>query len=687
MVRCIINRISSARSRCGLLPAVLLLALCLLVGTPAVKAEAAGVAFEPMVDIDTYLGNCTAAGDFDGDGDIDLLVGGDSILSLFKNVKNGELDELPRVDFQTGKGVCEIWPGDLDRDGDLDAVLVTNITKEVIVMTNNGKAEFTAQNLSLGRVPLQPYIGDLNQDGQQDIIVNYGNGIEVFYGPDRLAAFPYENVLSGAAALGDLNGDGKDEVAIGSNTLEILSSSKNGKTLYNVSKGIDGRLTSLAIADYNGDGKNDIAATNANNNKLNVFLNSGDAKDPFVKSTQYEYASFGQPNKVYTADLDGDWVPDIITIDTTGSISVFLNKGDGSFDEDRRYDFGIGGPATDIATGDFNSDGMVDLAAVGNGRLGIFINNTTSWKVEFEKASYNVSEESGSATVNVTRGNGRGELKVDYATSDKTALAGEDYTPASGTLTFEDGVTSRLFKVSLIDNDLKEAGESFTVSLKNPGNGFRIGKQRTVEVFIADNDDQKTAAPTPPVVEQPRFTDIGDHWAKDDILFLADKGVVSGVTPTSFQPERAISRAEVATLLGKALGLKEVTPGNATFEDVPQGTWYFGAVEAASQAGLVSGVGEGRFEPNRTITRQELAALAVKARGKLVVGTDKLTPEEIDHLLAGVIDAGNISPWAREGVARAIKLGIIKVWPSEGFNPAGDATRAMSASAIAKVLR
>jgi hypothetical protein len=184
-----------------------------------------------------------------------------------------------------------------------------------------------------------------------------------------------------------------------------------------------------------------------------------------------------------------------------------------------------------------------------------------------------------------------------------------------------------------------------------------------------------------------QFVDIADHWAKDDILFLVNKGVVTGVTPITFEPDRAITRAEFATMLVKALDLKNTSTGSGSFRDVAPGDWYYNAVEAAAQAGLISGVGEGRFEPNRTINRQEMAVLAVKARQRMLGVQSGLSPEETEQRLARFADAPNISPWARESAAMALTLGMVSSSPSGTFDPQGDATRAMAAAAIAKLLR
>ncbi|MDY4977134.1 MAG: S-layer homology domain-containing protein, partial [Clostridia bacterium] len=83
------------------------------------------------------------------------------------------------------------------------------------------------------------------------------------------------------------------------------------------------------------------------------------------------------------------------------------------------------------------------------------------------------------------------------------------------------------------------------------------------------------------------FADLVSHWAKDDVLALYQKGIVAGVTSQSFEPDREITRAEFAAMLVR--GLKITTPGELTFTDVDPHTWYAESVRIAAGAGLIQG--------------------------------------------------------------------------------------------------
>ena len=99
-------------------------------------------------------------------------------------------------------------------------------------------------------------------------------------------------------------------------------------------------------------------------------------------------------------------------------------------------------------------------------------------------------ENAGSFTINVTRTNGStGTVTVHYATADGTAKAPSDYTATSGTLTFNDGETSKPLSIPIIDDNTPEGSEGFTLTLSNPTGGAVLGSVATATLIIQDNED------------------------------------------------------------------------------------------------------------------------------------------------------------------------------------------------------
>jgi len=182
------------------------------------------------------------------------------------------------------------------------------------------------------------------------------------------------------------------------------------------------------------------------------------------------------------------------------------------------------------------------------------------------------------------------------------------------------------------------------------------------------------------------FTDIAGHWAKADIELLTNKLIVNGVTKSSFEPDRRISRAEFAALAVRALGLSGgATPAIPLFSDVNAGDWYADDVAMASQAGLINGYKDGTFRPEKTITRVEMAAIIV--RMLRFSGQDvALSTSEQATVLSGYNDAAGIG-WGMAELAYAVKFGIIEgTGNRQTLNIEGQATRAQSAAVLKRAL-
>ncbi len=182
------------------------------------------------------------------------------------------------------------------------------------------------------------------------------------------------------------------------------------------------------------------------------------------------------------------------------------------------------------------------------------------------------------------------------------------------------------------------------------------------------------------------FTDINGHWAEQDILLMASKGYVSGVGDGLFAPDAAVTRAQFAALLVKALGIAGQGGQAPLFSDVPDGYWGAAAIDAAAQHGLVSGVGNGLFQPDSPITREELAVMVVRALQWKGAGAD-LTPEQVDQTLSGYTDAGQLDGWSREAVAACINRGLISGRSAASLSGQSDTSRAEAVVVLEKLLQ
>ncbi|MFX3636219.1 MAG: S-layer homology domain-containing protein [Candidatus Pristimantibacillus sp.] len=151
------------------------------------------------------------------------------------------------------------------------------------------------------------------------------------------------------------------------------------------------------------------------------------------------------------------------------------------------------------------------------------------------------------------------------------------------------------------------------------------------------------------------FDDIQGHWAEQQIQELANRRVVDGFVNGSFRPNENISRAQLAALTARALGLGEVSYKNR-FKDVRPEAWYANELEAAVSFDLLQGYEDGSFQGDSLVTREQ--AIVVLYRMAKLTGI-RVEEDTAMSALASFEDASQISSWAKADVGAAISVGII----------------------------
>ncbi len=199
--------------------------------------------------------------------------------------------------------------------------------------------------------------------------------------------------------------------------------------------------------------------------------------------------------------------------------------------------------------------------------------------------------------------------------------------------------------------------------------GGKLDRAAQAVVVELDGFSNYTVLGTPKT-----FGDIKGHWAQADIELLAARGLVQGRAAGKFAPGAPVTRAEMAALLVRLTGAKEVTPAQPTFTDVAPGAWYYSAIETAVRAGLFKGYTDGSFQPDATLTREQLAALAVRLTGA-ATGTTQLP----------FADRADIAPWAEEAVAAAYAQGLLRGVSDTEFAPQMSVTRAQAAALMVRL--
>lgn len=254
--------------------------------------------------------------------------------------------------------------------------------------------------------------------------------------------------------------------------------------------------------------------------------------------------------------------------------------------------------------------------------------------------------------------------------SDKGKKIYVEVTPVSTAAPFDGDVVSS--KISTISSS---AGTTVSSGGKNTGGGSGGGGTGSTSIIVPINPDVvENAEKNEVVTEEFVFTDILNHWAKNEILEMAEKGVINGKAEKTFAPDDNIKRAEFAAIIARAFELEE---GENVFSDIDNDAWYNGAVSAVTNAGFMKGA-DGRFRPDDNITRQEIAVvLANISRTKGLNTTADIPVFE---------DAGKVADWAKADVEYVTSLGLLNGISTGYFAPLSDATRAQVVVILTRLL-
>ncbi|SHJ17854.1 S-layer homology domain-containing protein [Geosporobacter subterraneus DSM 17957] len=191
-----------------------------------------------------------------------------------------------------------------------------------------------------------------------------------------------------------------------------------------------------------------------------------------------------------------------------------------------------------------------------------------------------------------------------------------------------------------------------------------------------EEDTEEDAEDTP---EKKLFTDVPEnHWAFNVIHELRDKNIVKGMSDTQFAPANQMTRAEFVTLLVNTLEL--TAEGPSIFEDVSADAWYGKTVQAAFEAGIVKGMSETKFAPNKNITREEMATMILQA---YEVKKGEKVEEASEAVFA---DGEQISTWAKNNVNKVVAVGLMRGRGQDQFAPKGITNRAEGAQVIFNLL-
>jgi hypothetical protein len=338
--------------------------------------------------------NTVTTGDFDGDGDIDIIGGAfqADYFSIYLNDGNGSFTRNTIDNGATADGARYVTAFDLDEDGDLDILATSSVADSYLWYENDGSGSFTTHVIDSSSLSNEAYsidAADFDDDGDMDIVggANAGDAL-VVYANDGNENFTVFNVLSvgdnrtngvRVSMVADLDQDQDPDIVVAAFAGDTFSWYENDGSGIFTPRTIDDSVdadgaTALGVADLDGDGDMDIAAGSNNANQFLWYENDGNENFSINIIDNTSTYSIG-PRGLSLVDLEQDGDMDIITAAITGdAFAWYENDGSGVFTGDIiSVDPTYSNGAFAITAADINGDLVDDIVTAAN------ISDAFSW--------------------------------------------------------------------------------------------------------------------------------------------------------------------------------------------------------------------------------------------------------------------------------------------------------------------
>ena len=337
-----------------------------------------------------------AVGDFNGDGIPDLAVTnyGSKTVSILLGDGSGGFAPAPGSPIAVGFQPFGVAAGDFNGDGITDLAVANYGSNSVSILLGNGSGGFatsTGTRIAVGTHPRAVAVGDFNGDGIADLaVVNYGsNTVSTLLG-DGSGGFTLGSTTTvgtspAAVAVGDFNGDGIADLAVvnsASSSVSILLGTGSGGFAPAPGSPITVGKNPMAVAvgDFNGNGNADLAVVNTGSNTMSILLGNGSGG--FASAPRSPITVGTLPQGVAVGDFNGDGIADLAVASSASNnhkVIILLGNGSGGFSGAPGSPIVVHLQPFAVALGDFNGDGTTDLAVpnAGSNNVSILLNQLT----------------------------------------------------------------------------------------------------------------------------------------------------------------------------------------------------------------------------------------------------------------------------------------------------------------------
>lgn len=208
-------------------------------------------------------------------------------------------------------------------------------------------------------------------------------------------------------------------------------------------------------------------------------------------------------------------------------------------------------------------------------------------------------------------------------------------------------------------------------------NGKELGAVESLQNLFSGDVVNITFEKEQSTVEPKHFNDVAaDAWYATAVNYVSGKGYFTGTSETEFSPDLQMTRAMFVTVLGRMAGVSQEEYAGSDFSDVPEGQWYSAYVKWASEKNIVNGTGNGRFEPNGNVTREQMAAIMYR-----YAGFEGRNRDADPSRFRSFPDTDQVSGYAEAAMIWAVDRGIIN-GTGNGLEPAAYASRAQVAQIV-----